>query len=308
MILDRRAVVGAGLALASTPAFAKDPKVSFAVPDGACDCHHHAYDPRFPYQPNAVLKPPYATVADYRALQKKIGTSRNVMVQPSTYGTDNSCLLDVLAQMGDNARAVCVVNSSVTDGELKKLHDAGTRGVRVQFGLGNPVAAEEVKPLAKRIAALGWHIQTNMAGEQLVAMESLLLGLPCPVIIDHLGRATDTVSAHYNTVRKLLDSGHGWVKLSGAYLYGGGTAPNYAGASEAARGYIKTAPERCVWGSDWPHPDATKTLNPVAMPDDVTLINLMAQWAPDPKLRHRILVENPEKFYGFDPAKRPKAL
>lgn len=307
MTLDRRAVVGAGLALTATSAFAKDPKVSFAVPDGACDSHHHIYDPRFPYQPNAVLKPPYATVADYRVLQKKIGTSRNVMVQPSTYGTDNSCLLDVLAQMGDNARAVCVVNSSVTDGELKKLHAAGTRGVRVQFGLGNPVAAEEVKPLAKRIAALGWHIQTNMAGEQLVAMESLLLGLPCPVIIDHLGRATDTVSAHYNTVRKLLDSGHGWVKLSGAYLYGGGTAPNYAGASEAAKGYIKTAPERCVWGSDWPHPDATKKLNPVAMPDDVTLISLMPQWAPDAALRHRILVENPEKFYGFDPKKRPKA-
>jgi predicted TIM-barrel fold metal-dependent hydrolase len=306
--INRRAVVGAGLALASAPAFAKDPKVSFAVPDGACDCHHHAYDPRFPYQANAVLKPPFATVADYRALQKKIGTSRNVMVQPSTYGTDNSCLLDVLAQMGDNARAVCVVNSSVTDVELKKLHAAGTRGLRVQFGLGNPVAADEVKPLAKRIAALGWHIQTNMAGEQLVAMESLLLSLPCPVIIDHLGRATDTVSPHYNTVRKLLDSGRGWVKLSGAYLYGGGTAPNYAGASEAAKGYIKTAPERCVWGSDWPHPDATKKLNPVAMPDDVTLINLMAQWAPDPKLRHRILVENPEKFYGFDPKKRPKAL
>jgi predicted TIM-barrel fold metal-dependent hydrolase len=307
MTLDRRAVVGAGLALAATPVFAKDPKVSFAVPDGACDSHHHIYDPRFPYQPNAVLKPPYATVADYRALQKKIGTSRNVMVQPSTYGTDNSCLLDVLAQMGGNARAVCVVNSSVTDGELKKLHAAGTRGVRVQFGLGNPVAADEVGPLAKRIAALGWHIQTNMAGEQLVAMEALLLGLPCPVIIDHLGRATDTVSAHYNTVRKLLDSGHGWVKLSGAYLYGGGTAPNYAGASEAAKGYIKTAPERCVWGSDWPHPDATRKLNPVAMPDDVTLINLLPQWAPDAKLRHRILVENPEKFYGFDPAKRPKA-
>jgi D-galactarolactone isomerase len=138
--INRRTVVGTGLALAAAPAFARDPKVSFKVPDGACDCHHHIYDPRFPYQPNAVLKPPFATVQDYRALQKKLGTSRNVMVQPSTYGTDNSCLLDVLAQMGDAARAVCVVNASVTDAELKKLHDAGTRGVRIQFGLGNPVA------------------------------------------------------------------------------------------------------------------------------------------------------------------------
>jgi len=306
--LDRRGVIGAGLALAATSAFAKDPKISFTVPDGATDCHHHIYDPRFAYNPKAVLKPPFATVTDYKALQKKLGTSRNVMVQPSTYGTDNRCLMDVLAQLGENCRAVCVVNSKVTDAELKTLHDAGARGVRVQFGLGNPVSAEEVMPLAERIAAMGWHIQCNMPPEQLVQMEQLLLSLPVPVIIDHLGRAVDTKGPQYVTVRKLLDSGHGWVKLSGAYLYGGGTPPNYAGASAAAKGYIKAAPERCVWGSDWPHPDATKVLNPVAMPDDVTLLNLMAQWAPDAKLRHRILVENPERFYGFDPAKRPKAL
>jgi len=306
--LNRRGVIGAGVALAATPAFAKDAKVSFTVPDGATDCHHHIYDPRFAYNPKAVLKPPFATVTDYKVLQKKLGTSRNVMVQPSTYGTDNRCLMDVLAQLGENCRAVCVVNSKVTDAELKMLHDAGARGVRVQFGLGNPVGAEEVMPLAKRIAAMGWHIQCNMPPEQLVQMEQLLLSLPVPVIIDHLGRAVDAKGPQYVTVRKLLDSGHGWVKLSGAYLYGGGTPPDYAGASAAAKGYIKAAPERCVWGSDWPHPDATKVLNPVAMPDDVTLLNLMAQWAPDAKLRHRILVENPERFYGFDPAKRPKAL
>lgn len=305
--MNRRALMGAGAAMAAMPALGKDKGITFAVPDGACDCHHHIYDPRFPFQPDAVLKPPFATVQDYRALQKTLGTSRNVMVQPSTYGTDNACVLDVLKQMPD-ARAVCVVNSRVTDAELKTLNEAGVRGVRIQFGLGNPVAADEVLPLAKRIAALGWHIQTNMPGEQLVAMQSLLLSLPCPVIIDHLGRAIDDKCPQYVTVRKLLDSGHGWVKLSGAYLYGGGTAPDYAGASAAARGYLKAAPERCVWGSDWPHPDATKTLNPVAMPDDVVLLNLLAHWAPDAKLRHRILVENPEKFYGFDPAKRPKAL
>jgi predicted TIM-barrel fold metal-dependent hydrolase len=305
---DRRSVIGAGLALVATPVLAKAPEISFKVPDGATDCHHHIYDPRFAYNPKAVLKPPFATVTDYKALQKKLGTSRNVMVQPSTYGTDNRCLMDVLAQLGENCRAVCVVNSKVTDAELKTLHDAGARGVRVQFGLGNPVGADEVVPLAKRIAAMGWHIQCNMPPEQLVQMEQLLLSLPVPVIIDHLGRAVDTKGPQYVTVRKLLDSGHGWVKLSGAYLYGGGIPPDYAGASAAARGYIKAAPERCVWGSDWPHPDATKVLNPVAMPDDVTLLNLLAQWAPAPALRHRILVENPERFYGFDPAKRPKAL
>ena len=305
--LDRRAVMATGLALASTKAFAHDARVTFKVPDGACDSHHHIYDPRFAYIPNAMLKPPSATVADYRSLQKKLGTSRNIMVQPSSYGTDNSCLLDVLTQMGDGCRAVCVVNATVSDAELKRLHAAGVRGVRVQFGLGNPVSAEEVMPLAKRIAPMGWHIQTNMPADQLVAMESLLLSLPCPAIVDHLGRATDVGQPQYDTVRRLLQSGHGWIKVSGAYLYGGGVPPDYAGASRAAKGFIATAPDRCVWGSDWPHPDATKVLNPVAMPDDVVLFNLMKDWAPDEKLRHRILVENPEKFYGFDPAKRPKA-
>lgn len=309
---DRRAVMGAGLVLAgsviSGPALAKDAKIAFAVPDGACDCHHHIYDPRFAFNPKAVLKPPFATVADYRRLQKRLGTSRNVMVQPSTYGTDNSCVLDVLKQMGGGARAVCVVNSRVTDAELKRLDAAGVRGVRVQFGLGNPVSADEVMPLARRIAPLGWHIQVNMPPEQLVAMEKLLLSLPVPVIVDHLGRAVDDKNPQFDTVRRLLASGHGWVKLSGAYLYGGGGAPDYAGAGAAARGYLKAAPERCVWGSDWPHPDATRKLNPVPMPDDVVLLNLLAQWAPDAKLRHRVLVENPERFYGFDPARRPKAL
>ena len=161
-------------------------------------------------------------------------------------------------------------------------------------------------PLSRRIAALGWHIQFNMPPEQLVQMEKLRLSLPVPVIIDHLGRAVDAKGPKYVTVRRLLDSGHGGVKLSGAYLYGGGSAPDYAGASAAAKGYLNAAPERCVWGSDWPHPDATKKLDPVAMPDDITLLNLLAAWAPDDKLRHRILVENPEEFYGFDSTNRPK--
>src|SRR6478609_6872566 len=121
MRLDRRTVV-AGMAMAATPVLAKDARVTFAVAAGAADCHHHIYDPRFPYNPKAVLTPPYATVSDYRAVQKKLGTSRNVMVQPSTDGTDNRCLMDVLAQMGENCRAVCVVNASVTDAELKRLH------------------------------------------------------------------------------------------------------------------------------------------------------------------------------------------
>jgi len=304
-IISRRGALG-GLSAAAVAGSARAAeKVSFKVPDGACDCHHHIYDSRFEYIPNAKLKPPPAPVAEYRKLQARLGTSRNVMVQPSSYGTDNSCLLDVLKQMGPASRGVCVVGSAVEDLELRRLNEAGVRGVRIQFGLGDPVGAYEIEPLAARIKAFGWHMQFNMPPDQLVELEPVLLRLPIPLIIDHLGRATDIVSPHYKTVRKLLDSGHGWVKVSGAYLYGKFGPPDYADSSAAARAYIAAAPQRCVWGSDWPHPDATS--GRVAMPDDVELLNLLATWAPDPALRHRILVENPEAFYGFDPAHRPKA-
>ncbi|HWC01020.1 MAG TPA: amidohydrolase family protein, partial [Bryobacteraceae bacterium] len=186
------------------------------------------------------------------------------------------------------------------------LDRAGVRGVRIQFGVGRaPVEENEIAPLARRIAPLGWHLQFNLLPDQLVRLENQIAALPVPVMIDHLGRAIDTVSPHYKAVRRLLDTGHGWVKLSGAYLFGDKGPPDYADASSAARAYLAAAPERCVWGSDWPHPDASS--GRVAMPDDAVLLNLLAAWAPDPVLRHRLLVENPEAFYGFDPGRRPKA-
>jgi predicted TIM-barrel fold metal-dependent hydrolase len=287
-------------------AAARAAEVDFAVPDGACDCHHHIYDPRFPYLPDAALKPPFATGADYAKLRKGLGLSRDLAVQPSTYGTDNRCLLDYLSQRGAAARGVCVVNAAVGDAELNRLNRAGVRGVRIQFGVGRPpVGEDEIAPLARRIAPLGWHLQFNLLPDQLVRLEKEIAALPVPVIIDHLGRATDTVSPHYKSVRRLLDSGHAWVKLSGAYLFGSKGPPDYADASSAARAYLAAAPERCVWGSDWPHPDASS--GRVAMPDDTVLLKLLGAWAPDPAIRHRILVENPERFYGFDPARRPKA-
>jgi len=305
MRATRRTVL-AGLSGAALAGPAQAASVGFRMPDGACDCHHHIYDPRFPYVPNAFLKPPPAPAADYRELQKKLHTSRNVLVQATSYGTDNRCLLYGMAQMGQACIGVCVVGSAVSDTQLRYLHEAGVRGARIRLGMGDAVKLEEVAPLARRIAPLGWHMQFNMAPELIVQMESLLLGLPVPVILDHLGHATDTQSPHYRTVRKLLDSGHGWIKLSGAYLYGKSGPPDYADTSAAARSFIAAAPERCVWGSNWPHPDASSGRIPV--PDDVGLLNLFGQWVPDAALRHRILVENPEKFYGFDPNQRPKAI
>ena len=307
MAATRRRVLGGMAALAMTPpALAQDKNdVAFAMPDGACDCHHHLYDPRWAYLPNAINKPPFATVADYRRLQKRLGFTRDVIVQPSTYGLDNSCLVDALHQQGENARGVAVVGASVSDAELDRLHAAGVRGTRIQFGLGDPVKIPEVEPLARRIAKRGWHMQFNMLPPQYVEHEALLARLPVPIMIDHMARTADMKSPTFASLKRLLAGGNAWVKISGAYLYGSAPGPDYADSSAVARALVAARPDRCVWGTDWPHPDASA--GRVKMPDDVNLVNLFGRWLPDASLRHRILVENPELFYGFDPKKRPKA-
>ena len=140
------------------------------VPPNVADCHHHIYDPaRFPYDPNAMLKPGAATVADYRMLQKRLGTTRNVIVQPSTYAVDNRCLVDALKQFGKSARGVAVVNTSVTDAELKELNAAGVRGIRFNLAQGGGTTWEMVETLAKRIMPMGWHVQIQADGPEIFA-------------------------------------------------------------------------------------------------------------------------------------------
>ncbi len=308
MATTRRQVLGGLAALAAAPqALAQGTaKLAFALPDGACDCHHHLYDPRWAYLPDAINKPPFATLADYRRqVLKRLGFSRHVIVQPSTYGLNNGCLVDALGQEGDHARGVAVVGASVTDAELKRLHAAGVRGTRIQYGLGDPVKIPEIEPLARRIARLGWHIQFNMTPPQYLEHEALIARLRVPVMLDHMARVANVGSENFRALRRLLDGGNVWVKISGAYLYGNAPGPDYADTSAVARALVAAHPERCVWGTDWSHPDASS--GRVKMPDDVNLVNLLGRWVPDAALRHRILVENPERFYGFDPKKRPKA-
>jgi predicted TIM-barrel fold metal-dependent hydrolase len=264
------------------------------APVHATDCHHHIYDARFAPDPKALLKPAPATVADYRLLQKRIGTTRNVVVQPSTYGIDNRCLLDSLRQFGsEGTRGIAVVNTSVTDTELKELNRAGVCGIRFNLQQAGATTVDMLAILAKRITPLGWHIQMNVSPEQIVGARSAIEALPCPVVFDHFGHTTvrGREDPAFSVIVKLLQASKAWVKLSGAYIDCKG--PSYSESVPTARAYIKEAPDRLVWGSDWPHPTASEK------PDDAALFDLLSEWAPDAKERHRILVENPAKLYGF---------
>jgi predicted TIM-barrel fold metal-dependent hydrolase len=258
----------------------------------------HVYDgERFPPPRPESRMQSNGRAADYRLLQKRIGTSRTVVVQPAAYGTDNRVTLDAIAQLGD-ARGVAVVHPTVTDAELKALAQGGIRGIRfTQFDPRTAVTTfDMIEPLAKRVNDLGWHVQIHMRGDQIVDAASLWDRLPCPIVFDHLGRLPQPAGVDdpaFAIIRRLLDNGRTWVKVSGAYIDTKVGPPSYADVTKVAQAFVKAAPERMVWGSDWPHPSASPK------PDDAVLLDLLFEWAPDEPTRHRILVGNPQTLYGF---------
>jgi predicted TIM-barrel fold metal-dependent hydrolase len=270
------------------------------APPGACDCHHHIYDARRfpPATPGGPIVPD-ARLEEFRLLQRRLGTSRNIVVTPSAYVVDNRVTLDAIAKLGANARGVAVVHPTVTDGELKVLADRGIRGIR--FSITDPATAatsiDMIEPLSKRVTALGWHVQINMGPDQIVAAEGLWNRLPSTIVFDHMGHVPQPAGlSHpvYTVIRKLVDKGRTWVKLSVTYDNTKDGPPGYADITKVAQAYVKAAPERLVWGSNWPHP------NEPNKPDDAMLFDLMSRWAPDEPTRSRILVQNPAELYGFE--------
>ncbi|UVH55081.1 amidohydrolase family protein [Variovorax paradoxus] len=272
-----------------------------ATPEGACDAHMHVYDRRFALHgpPDAMLD--HATADDYRLLQQRIGTQRTVVVQPRAHGTDNSVTLAAIQALGaERTRGVAVVRPEVSDAELERLHAGGIRGIR--FTLYTPANAATdfamVEPLAQRVHALGWHVQLHWNADQIVEHAALLARLPCTIVFDHLARLPlPDALAHpaYDVVRRLLDNGRTWIKLSGAYLDSRvGAQGGYADTTGVAQAWVRHAPDRVVWGSDWPHPTER-----AAKPDDAQLFDLLGQWVPDEAARRRVLVDNPARLYDF---------
>lgn len=271
------------------------------VPLRACDCHLHIYDARFAQSVDAASLLDLATVNEYRLLQKRLGTERAVVVTPRSYGVDNDVTLDAIAQLGiDRTRGVAVLRSDVSDTTLKALDAGGIRGVRFSLYTPKHAAAsfEMVEPLAARIANLGWHLQLHWTADQIVEHEAMLKRLPTPLVFDHMTRLPQPLGLKHPAVKiveHLLAQGRTWIKLSGAYLDSQvGEAGEFLDIDPIARHWIATAPNRLVWGSDWPHPTET------TKPNDANMLDMLARWTTDRSVIEQILVSNPTELYGFN--------
>jgi D-galactarolactone isomerase len=265
-------------------------------PIGACDSHMHIYDERYPAAPSTLLRPPDALVADYQRLQTSLGLDRVVVVQPTTYGLDNRCQLDAVAELGDTARAVVVVDAATTTDELKRLDQLGACGARFHMLPGGAVGWDDLATVAARIADLGWHIQLQLDGRELPHRLAALRHLPTPLVVDHVGRFMPPVAPDdeaFAALLALLDTGRTWVKLSAPYESTLDGAPRFPAVTSLARVLVAAHPDRMLWGSNWPHPGQPRPLTG----DQLT--RLMFDWLPDPAVRHRVLVTNPAELYRF---------
>lgn len=268
------------------------------VPDFACDCHHHIYDRNYPYVDDRNL--PNASVADYLRLRTRLGLNRSVAIQPSSYGTDNRCLMAALSKLGPTSRGIAVVNDRVTDAELHELQAGGVQGIRFNLGAGSATSPDMIAPLSKRIAELGWHIEVHVRANELMELERILSNLPVHIVFDHFGRLPypDGIKHRaYRLIADLVERDRAWVKISGAYQDSVLGGPAYDDVKSVARAMIQLAPERIVWGTDWPHPSLQSKKQP--MPDDAAMMDLLGVWARDETELHQILVENPARLYKF---------
>ncbi|MGE0799830.1 MAG: amidohydrolase family protein [Lautropia sp.] len=270
----------------------------FAVPAGACDAHFHVFpgSDAYPRSPARAYDPALATDADYRTLMRSLGLQRAVLVHPTTYGTDNRLLVDVLRANPDY-RGIAVVDLQADGRQLDMLREAGVRGIRITAVAGGGVPLDQMDALASRIAPLDWHLQLFTRAETMQQLAPRLPRLPVPVVLDHLGglsAADGDGSDALDTVLRLLATGRVWVKLSGAYRASASGLP-YRDTIALGRALVQAAPDRLVWGSDWPHPNRRGQ----PMPNDGDLLALLAEWAPDERVRSRILVDNAAALYGF---------
>jgi predicted TIM-barrel fold metal-dependent hydrolase len=275
---------------------------ALSLPPGACDSHCHVFGPadRFPYSPDRSYTPPDAPVANLRRLHARLGISRAVIVHASCHGTDMAVTLDAIASSGGAYRGVACVDDSVTDLELRRLHDGGIRGIRFNFvkHLGGVPDLGVFRRLVARVKPLGWHIVLHLDADDISAQQDLLQRIDVPFIIDHMGRVKAADGMEQRPFQLLLDlyrrNPLAWVKVCGSERVSIGKRP-FRDAVPFARALIAVDPARILWGTDWPHPNISKD-----MPNDGELVDLFAEICPDPDVRRQILVDNPTRMYWTD--------
>lgn len=264
-----------------------------AVPPDAVDCHHHVYDPALPIAPGARAHGA-ATLGDHARLLARLGVARHVLVQPSSYGFDNALHLGALDQAGPaRARMVAVVPHDAPLAELRAMGARGVIGARANLLQGIPLTPADVAPLARRLAEVGWHLQVFATADAIAALADVLRAAPCEIVFDHFAQLPlRDWGAHpaWGVVAGLLQAGRAWVKLSSPYSL---DQSDPLRVGNLARALVAEAPERLVWGTNWPHPNATR------IPDDAALLDALADWAPDDVKRRAILVDNPARLYRF---------
>jgi len=277
-------------------------KPDFILPPKACDAHCHVFGPadEFPYAPERKYTPIDAPKEQLFALHKHLGFERSVLVQASCHGTDNSAMIDMLEHGEGRYRGVAVVGDDLTKAEVQRMHTAGVRGIRFNF----VKRLVDIKPvafyqkMADLIAPFGWHIIVYFESQELPDIQSLLMDLPTPLAIDHMGRPDVSKGLDHPDFLRICElvanRPETWVKV-GCLERLTKEAPPYNDVIPYARHFVEQFPDQVLWGTDWPHPNMKSH-----MPDDGALVDTIPLLAPTAELQQKLLVDNPHRLYGFE--------
>ncbi|MGB0577778.1 MAG: amidohydrolase family protein [Alphaproteobacteria bacterium] len=278
----------------------QQPTPKFTPPAGACDCHVHVYGPpsRFPFVESHRERSPDGPASALETMHKSIGVERCVIVHPPDHGTDLAVIIDAMQKGGREYRAVALVEPTITDERLEELDGLGFRGIRYSPTLdGGTLDRPAVLEMARRIEPLGWHLLLHFKDNAVVEYADLLEAIPVPFILDHFGGVDPatggTAQDSFRIVADHISMGRGWIKTSAIEKISHQSYP-FKDAVELAAAFVDLAPDRVIWGTDWPHPGVGKQAT-----DDVDLLDLIPLYAPDAETRHKILVDNPARLYGF---------
>ena len=279
------------------PSDGRDTKPRYPVPPLACDAHCHVFGPadRFPYAATRTYTPEDKPKEVLAALHRRLGLGRAVIVQASCHGTDNRAMVDALRSDPARYRGVAMIDDATSDADLRDMDEAGVRGIRFNFikALGGGPDMALVRRAADRVRPLGWHLVLHLQGDGVREMEAFIRGADMPVVIDHMGRVDPALGIEgraFRTLLALMDNPRIWVKLSGAERM---ARSPFTEALPFARTLQRAAPDRVLWGTDFPHPNLA---TPV---DEMEMLNLIPEFAPAPEDRQRLLVDNPAALYGF---------